>query len=118
MKMSTLTEQNIAFIADAFNLSQVLTRAGEEFSEATTAVIQYRRAAVDGEGDLQERRFALVDELADMYVMAEQVMHKTPGLRLEVTDRIRAKVQRTIKRYDLCDIGAGRVTRKHLKDED
>ena len=57
--MIAITKTNcdqIRCIADHFGTSHVLRRAGEEFSEATTAIIHYTRAAVDFEGDIPTRK--------------------------------------------------------------
>ena len=75
----------IRCIADHFGTSHVLRRAGEEFSEATTAIIHY----------------PLAGELADTLIMLEQLLHVEPDLQRLVTVQVAHKVNRTLKRYDI-----------------
>ena len=102
----------IRCIADHFGTSHVLRRAGEEFSEATTAIIHYTRAAVDFEGDLPTRKVELAGELADTLIMLEQLLHVVPDLQ-----RLAHKVNRTLKRYDI-KVPAGGAGRDAAKEID
>lgn len=104
MYFSRSQTDNIYTVAKTFGLSAVLARAGEEFAEATTAVLQYKRAAVDNEGDLEQRRAALVDELADQAIMAEQLFDVIPNLREAVRDRANIKIHRTFQRYGIRNV--------------
>lgn len=103
----------IRCIADHFGTSHVLRRAGEEFSEATTAIIHYTRAAVDFEGDLPTRKV----ELADTLIMLEQLLHVVPDLQRLVTVQVAHKVNRTLKRYDI-KVPAGGAGRDAAKEID
>lgn len=82
--MIAITKTNcdqIRCIAGHFSTAHVLRRAGEEFSEATTAIIHYTRAAVDFEGDIPTRKVELAGELADTLIMLEQLLHVVPDLQ-------------------------------------
>lgn len=107
----------IRCIADHFGTSHVLRRAGEEFSEATTAIIHYTRAAVDFEGDIQTRKVELAGELADTLIMLEQLLHVVPDLQRLVTVQVAHKVNRTLKRYDI-KVPAGGAGRDAAKEID
>lgn len=107
----------IRCIADHFGTSHVLRRAGEEFSEATTAIIHYTRAAVDFEGDLSTRKVELAGELADTLIMLEQLLHVEPDLQRLVTVQVAHKVNRTLKRYDI-KVPAGGAGRDAAKEID
>lgn len=114
--MIAITKTNcdqIRCIADHFGTSHVLRRAGEEFSEATTAIIHYTRAAVDFEGDLPTRKV----ELADTLIMLEQLLHVVPDLQRLVTVQVAHKVNRTLKRYDI-KVPAGGAGRDEAKEID
>ena len=107
----------IRCIADHFGTSHVLRRAGEEFSEATTAIIHYTRAAVDFGGDLPTRKVELAGELADSLIMLEQLLHVVPDLQRLVTVQVAHKVNRTLKRYDI-KVPAGGAGRDAAKEID
>lgn len=107
----------IRCIADHFGTSHVLRRAGEEFSEATTAIIHYTRASVDFEGDLPTRKVELAGELADTLIMLEQLLHVEPDLQRLVTVQVAHKVNRTLKRYDI-KVPAGGAGRDAAKEID
>lgn len=114
--MIAITKTNcdqIRCIADHFGTSHVLRRAGEEFSEATTAIIHYTRAAVDFEGDIPTRKV----ELADTLIMLEQLLHVVPDLQRLVTVQVAHKVNRTLKRYDI-KVPAGGAGRDAAKEID
>lgn len=100
----------IKCIADHFGTSHVLRRAGEEYSEATTAIIHYTRASVDLEGDLHSRKLELAGELADTLIMLEQLLHVVPDLHRLVASQIACKVNRTLKRYDIPTPEVARTT--------
>lgn len=117
IKISTAKCDQIAAIADHFSTSHVLRRAGEEFSEATTALIHYTRAAVDFEGDLPTRKVELAGELADTLIMLEQLLHVVPDLQRLVTVQVAHKVNRTLKRYDI-KVPAGGAGRDAAKEID
>lgn len=118
--MIAITKTNcdqIRCIADHFGTSHVLRRAGEEFSEATTAIIRYTRAAVDFEGDIPTRKVELAGELADTLIMLEQLLHVVPDLQRLVTVQVAHKVNRTLKRYDI-KVPAGGAGRDAAKEID
>ena len=117
IKISTAKCDQIAAIADHFSSAHVLRRAGEEFSEATTALIHYTRAAVDLEGDLPTRKVELAGELADTLIMLEQLLHVVPDLQRLVTVQVAHKVNRTLKRYDI-EVPAGGAGRDAAKEID
>lgn len=114
--MIAITKTNcdqIRCIAGHFSTAHVLRRAGEEFSEATTAIIHYTRAAVDFEGDIPTRKV----ELADTLIMLEQLLHVVPDLQRLVTVQVAHKVNRTLKRYDI-KVPAGGAGRDAAKEID
>lgn len=118
--MIAITKTNcdqIRCIADHFGTSHVLRRAGEEFSEATTAIIHYTRAAVDFEGDIPTRKVELAGELADTLIMLEQLLHVVPDLQRLVTVQVAHKANRTLKRYDI-KVPAGGAGRDAAKEID
>lgn len=118
--MIAITKTNcdqIRCIAGHFSTAHVLRRAGEEFSEATTAIIHYTRVAVDFEGDIPTRKVELAGELADTLIMLEQLLHVVPDLQRLVTVQVAHKVNRTLKRYDI-KVPAGGAGRDAAKEID
>lgn len=119
--MIAITKTNcdqIRCIAGHFSTAHVLRRAGEEFSEATTAIIHYTRRR----RRLRRRypdapRWSSPGELADTLIMLEQLLHVVPDLQRLVTVQVAHKVNRTLKRYDI-KVPAGGAGRDAAKEID
>ena len=93
-------EKNITFIADHYGETEQLIQTAEECDELGHAVLRYRRALIDGNTSaetLRNANAALIDEIADVLIMCEQMMY-IEGCQGDVEKMISIKLARQVER--------------------
>lgn len=94
-------DPRIKAIADRSGFDLIFSRAAEEFSEASAALLQYRRATYFGDGDATEKYKEMVSELADCQVMLEQILYIIPSIKDGIDEIRDFKIKRTLDRYGI-----------------
>lgn len=93
-------EKKITFIADHYGEEEQLIQTAEECSELGKAALKYRRALMNDNASaetLRNANAALIDEIADVLIMCEQLMH-LEGCAGDVMHIISEKLKRQMER--------------------
>ena len=92
--------RNITFIADHYGEEEQLIQTAEECSELGKAALKYRRALMNDNASaetLRNANAALIDEIADVLIMCEQMMY-IEGCQGDVEKMIALKLARQVER--------------------
>lgn len=97
--MSDLRKQNLAN-AEYFGYEAQSNQLVEECAELIQAVIKYRRAAAKGEDEKLIALSNLVEEIADVEIMIEQIKHLLQIQDEDILALKQFKINRTKERID------------------
>lgn len=100
--LSNKTMNDIKFIADHYGYSQY-GQTIEECSELILAIRKYQRMIESGKldiNDLKKLKDHIIEEMADVYCMIEQLKYIIPTSTDNIESLIDSKVERQLKRIE------------------
>ena len=101
IKLTNQQKEDIDAIAWHFGDERTVLHAGEEYAEASAAIIQYFRAEYHHDGFPDVRFDSMCEEIADAFIMLEELLDLHPEMRAVIEQKIEYKINRTLERYDI-----------------
>lgn len=101
IKLTNQQKEDIDAIAWHFGDERTVLHAGEEYAEASAAIIQYFRAEYHHDGFPDVRFDSMCEEIADAFIMLEELLDLRPEMRAVIEQKIAYKINRTLERYSI-----------------
>lgn len=103
IKLTNQQNEDIDAIAWHFGDERAVLHAGEEYAEASAAIIQYFRAEYHHDGFPDVRFDAMCEEIADAFVMLHELLEVCPDMVDHIKSMVDYKINRTFERYSIQD---------------
>lgn len=103
IKLTNQQKEDIDAIAWHFGDERAVLHAGEEYAEASAAIVQYFRAEYHHDGFPDVRFDLMCEEIADAFIMLEELLDLHPEMRAVIEQKIEYKINRTFERYDITE---------------
>ena len=100
-ELTTRQKAQIEVLAWHFGDERAVLHAGEEYAEASAAIIQYFRAEYHHDGFPDVRFDLMCEEIADAFIMLEELLDLHPEMRAVIEQKIEYKINRTLERYSI-----------------
>lgn len=101
IKLTNQQKEDIDAIAWHFGDERAVLHAGEEYAEASAAIVQYFRAEYHHDGFPDVRFDSMCEEIADAFIMLEELLDLRPEMRAVIEQKIEYKINRTLERYSI-----------------
>lgn len=103
IKLTNQQKEDIDAIAWHFGDERAVLHAGEEYAEASAAIVQYFRAEYHHDGFPAVRYNSMCEEIADAFIMLEELLSLSPEMKETIEEKIDYKITRTFERYSIQD---------------
>lgn len=93
IKLTNQQKEDIDAIAWHFGDERAVLHAGEEYAEASAAIVQYFRAEYHHDGFPDVRFDLMCEEIADAFIMLEELLDLHPEMRAVIEQKIEYKIE-------------------------
>lgn len=102
-ELTTKQKAQIEVLAWHFGDERTVLHAAEEYAEAAAALTQFFRAKYQKDGLVPNRFESACEEIADAFIMLEELLDLHPEMRAVIEQKIEYKINRTFERYSIQD---------------
>ena len=100
-ELTTKQKAQIEVLAWHFGDERIVLHAAEEYAEAAAALTQFFRAKYQKDGLVPNRFESACEEIADAFIMLEELLDLRPEMRAVIEQKIEYKINRTLERYSI-----------------